>query len=132
MINFNGRLKMLRNEKRRTQEDVATFLNIKRATYSGYERGVIMPPYDKIAALAKYFGVSVEYLMGEKMLAQNEEQPVDAIKTLSNLLHDLKDDHAGVFADGVLLDKESRELLITSLENSLKMTKYITQNNKKG
>ena len=129
MLNFNKRLKALRKEKRRTQEDVANFLKIKRATYSGYERGVIMPPYDKINALAKYFDVSVEYLMGEKPV---DQVPTDAVKSLVNLLDELKDETSGVFADGILLDEESRKLIITSLENSLNMTKFIAQNKKKG
>lgn len=129
MLNFNKRLKVLRKEKRRTQEDVAKFLKIQRATYSGYERGVIMPPYDKINALAQYFDVSVEYLMGEKPTVQ---VPTDAVKSLVNLLDELKDESSGVFADGILLDEESRKLIITSLENSLNMTKFIAQNKKKG
>lgn len=129
MLDFNKRLKTLRKEKRRTQEDVAKFLKIQRATYSGYERGVIMPPYDKINALAKYFDVTVEYLMGEKPVTQ---APTDAVKSLVNLLDELKDETSGVFADGILLDEESRRLIITSLENSLSMTKFIAQNKKKG
>lgn len=129
MLNFNKRLKTLRKEKRRTQEDIASFLKIKRATYSGYERGVIMPPYDKITLLAKYFDVSVECLMGEN---STNEIPTDAIKTLSNLVQEFKNENSGVLADGILLDKESRELILASLENSLKMTKFIVENNKKG
>lgn len=128
MKNFNMRLKALRKEKRRTQDDVAKQLNIKRATYSGYERGVIMPPYDKIDALAKYFGVSVDYLMGENII----KEETDALKTISGLLRELRDEHSGVVIDGVALDKESREFLISSLENSLKMSKHIAKNNKKG
>ena len=89
MLDFKKRLKALRKEKRKTQEDVAKFLKIQRATYSGYERGVIMPPYDKINALAKYFDVTVEYLMGEKPV---DQVPTDAVKSLVNLLDELKDE----------------------------------------
>lgn len=128
MKNFNIRLKALRKEKRRTQDDVAKHLNIKRATYSGYERGVIMPPYEKIDILAKYFGVSVDYLMGEHII----KEETDALKTISGLLRELRDEHSGVIIDGVELDKESREFLISSLESSLKMSKHIAKNNKKG
>lgn len=125
MENFGSRLKKLRKEKRRTQEDVAKIVSVKRATYSGYERGVIMPPYQKLDALAKYFDVSVDYLVGDS--GEGKTVP-DVSETLSELLGNLKDGNSPVVIDGVEIDEDSRELLISSLENSVKLSKHIIKN----
>lgn len=61
---FSARLKTLRLDTSKTQEDVANLLNIKRSTYGEYERGKIMPPVDKIEQLANIFGVKPHYLIG--------------------------------------------------------------------
>lgn len=54
----------------KTQEDVALFLNIKRQTYSAYERGISKPDPDTLSALADYFNVSVDYLLGRTDTAE--------------------------------------------------------------
>ena len=125
MENFGSRLKKLRKEKRRTQEDVAKIVAVQRATYSGYERGVIMPPYNKLESLAKYFDVSIDYLVA----GSDIDRPAsDVSKTLSDLLRDLKDENSPIVVDGVEIDADSRELLISSLENSIKLSKHIIKN----
>ena len=58
------RLKELRKESKRTQDNVASVIGIGRTTYSEYERGGIAPPADKIFRLAELFGVPVDYLAG--------------------------------------------------------------------
>lgn len=128
MLDFNKRLKTLRKEKRRTQEDVAKFLDIKRATYSGYERGVIMPPYDKIKKLADYFGVSVEYLMKTNNFQTHEDNLPDISHDLQSILEDLQNQQKALMFDGKALDDESRELLKSSLENSIKMALLLSKN----
>lgn len=61
---YSERLKKLRNNKGKTQDDMAQILGIKRSTYGEYERGKIKPPFDKIMQIAKYFDVSPSYIMG--------------------------------------------------------------------
>ena len=39
-------------------------LGIARAAYTRYETGINNPPKDKIIKLAKFFGVSTDYLLG--------------------------------------------------------------------
>lgn len=56
-------LKNLRAVKGVTQEDVAEILNIKRQTYSAYERGVSVPDISSISKIADYFNVTVDYLL---------------------------------------------------------------------
>lgn len=46
-----------------TQAEVADFLNIRRQTYSAYERGVSVPDANTIATLSRLFNVSVGALI---------------------------------------------------------------------
>ncbi|QMU30539.1 helix-turn-helix domain-containing protein [Adhaeribacter radiodurans] len=60
-------LKWLRRLKKRTQEDVAFALNIKRSTYSGYENGVGEPSLDKLVLLANYFKITLDGLVAQDL-----------------------------------------------------------------
>lgn len=57
-------LKYLREQKGVYQKKVASDLNIETNTYGSWERGNTEPPIDMLIALAKYYGVSVDYLVG--------------------------------------------------------------------
>ena len=56
-------LKNLRSTKGVTQDDMAEMLNIKRQTYSAYERGISVPDIAAITKIADYFDVTVDYLL---------------------------------------------------------------------
>lgn len=126
---FSVRLKAMRKDKKETQEDIARLLKVQRTTVGEYERGNIRPPMDKMKILADHFEVSVDYLMGNTNFQtaeeRNEESPNDVSKAMKKILEDLqKNQHAMMF-DGEILDDESRELLISSLEQSLRMGKIM-------
>lgn len=61
---FSTRLAALRKEKRLTQEELADIINRKRSTVSGYETEGKEPDIETICFLAKFFGVSTDYLLG--------------------------------------------------------------------
>jgi len=127
MSEFYKRLKMLRKKEQKNQEDLAALLNVTRATISAYETNKIMPPYDKIKMLADYFNVSVEYLTG--VSSEEDSSPVDVSETLRLLLNQLHED-SDLTIDGITLDEHSKELLVNSIENSLKLGKLLAQNKK--
>nr|DAY52042.1 MAG TPA: helix-turn-helix domain protein [Caudoviricetes sp.] len=64
MQKFSTRLVSLRKERGMTQEELAKALNKKRSTYSGYETEGKEPDLETVCILAKYFGVSTDYLLG--------------------------------------------------------------------
>ena len=131
---FSARLRSHRKELKKTQEQMAQLLNVRRSTYGEYERGKIMPPVDKIKILADYFGISVDYLMGNTNIKSHRERSeYDAydVSEHMNIILDYLQDHESLLTfDGESLDHDSRQLLITSLENSLKMTKLINRKGK--
>ena len=58
------RLMMLRKEKNLSQEDVAKAIEIGFNTYRRYEHGSREPGASTILALADFYGVSADYLLG--------------------------------------------------------------------
>lgn len=64
MDTFGKILKELQKSKNLKQTDIAEFLGITSRNYQDYEYGKIDPPTSKIIALADYFNVSIDYLVG--------------------------------------------------------------------
>lgn len=64
MQKFSNRLISLRKERGLTQEDMAKVIQKKRSTVSGYETEGKEPDLETVCLLAKYFGVTTDYLLG--------------------------------------------------------------------
>jgi len=58
------RLKLLRKRNNVKQTDVSPMLGVTTRNYQRYEAGEIEPNIDSLIALADYFGVSLDYLVG--------------------------------------------------------------------
>ena len=63
-ISLGKRLKELRKERGLTQKEVAEALGIHSVTYLHYEKGQHEPPLSLLADMAKFYGESVDYLLG--------------------------------------------------------------------
>lgn len=61
---FHLRLKELRQRRHLKQTDMAAFLQITPRHYQDYEYGKVNPPASTLIALADYFNVSLDYLVG--------------------------------------------------------------------
>lgn len=61
---FKERLKTLRTERRIYQREVAEHLGITLRSYQSYESGESEPNLERLKALADYFGVTTDYLLG--------------------------------------------------------------------
>lgn len=62
--NFGENLKEARKNSGMTQAEVAKIVGVAKNTYCNWEQGTREPNILKIKALAKLFGVSVDYLVG--------------------------------------------------------------------
>ncbi len=58
------RLRQLREKKHINQQKLAMELNITQAAISKYELGLSEPDINMLKAISNYFGVSVDYLIG--------------------------------------------------------------------
>ncbi len=65
MSTFGERLRMLREEKRISQEQAAEIFGVNRSTLSMWELDTRKPRKDKIDELRSFYGVTYEFLVGE-------------------------------------------------------------------
>ncbi|MGE5382399.1 MAG: XRE family transcriptional regulator [Omnitrophica WOR_2 bacterium] len=71
---FSSNIKLLRKRRGRTQDDVASALNMKRSTLSGYENEVAQPAIDALIIMSKYYGVSIDTLLKVDLSKLNESE----------------------------------------------------------
>ena len=50
-------LKLLRNEKELTQDDISKYLGVSRTTYNNWEQGTVLLPLDIADKLSVYYKV---------------------------------------------------------------------------
>ena len=86
---FSKKIFELRKKKGITQREVADAVGITAASISAYEKGTKIPPLDTAIAVAKYFGVSLDYLCGlqdgDSIKGQNELTRADVLRMLSSI-----------------------------------------------
>lgn len=63
---FEDRLKQLREAKGLSRQNISNMLDIKPRTYASYENNEREPDSEILIKFAKFFGVSVDYLLGIK------------------------------------------------------------------
>lgn len=64
MKTFNEHLRSIRKEKSYTQRQVAKGIGVTERNYQYYESGEREPSMSTLIALAEYFNVSLDYLVG--------------------------------------------------------------------
>lgn len=57
-------IRSIRIDRGYTQKEIAAYLGISQNTYSQYEVGVLNYPVDAVVALADFYEVSTDYLLG--------------------------------------------------------------------
>ncbi|EMK2594086.1 helix-turn-helix transcriptional regulator [Bacillus cereus] len=89
------------------------------------------PSIDRIEAIAQFFDVSTDYLLGrtkKKYWELNEKDEKDIQKKLEELIEDMSNADALAFSkDSEPMSEETRQLLIVSLENSLRLGKQMAK-----
>ncbi len=63
-MEYYNRIKDLREDREMKQSEIASILDITQQQYSLYEKGKRDIPLDLLIKLAKYYGVSIDYLLG--------------------------------------------------------------------
>lgn len=64
-MTFGKRLRQLRNEFDLTQTQLAEKINLSKANVSKYEADTVEPNLQTLRLLSKFFGVSIDYLLGD-------------------------------------------------------------------
>ena len=63
-MTYVKRIRDLREDHDKTQEDIARVLGTSQTMYARYERGANEMPIHHLVTLCKYYGVSADYLLG--------------------------------------------------------------------
>ena len=58
------RIKDLREDADKTQQEIADYLGTSQTMYARYERGANELPIRHLIMLCKYYGVSADYILG--------------------------------------------------------------------
>ena len=148
------RLLKLMKENNITPYRLSKETGITQATLSRWKTGKTDPSIETLKKIADYFGVSLDYLLGDvsdplfcldnkKILKEinsyensdeKKETPTltkkderDISKKMQETLAQLEEQQSGLMFDGEPLDDETKELLAISLKNSLELAKKIAK-----
>ncbi|MDE5943023.1 MAG: helix-turn-helix transcriptional regulator [Clostridia bacterium] len=63
-MKFSTRLKELRTEKNLSQRQLAEAIGVRQPTIARWEAGFFEPSASDVVMLAKFFGVTTDYILG--------------------------------------------------------------------
>ena len=66
MLTYVKRIRDLREDHDKTQQEIADILGTSQTMYARYERGANEMPIRHLLVLCKYYGVSADYILGLK------------------------------------------------------------------
>ncbi|MCL2190120.1 MAG: helix-turn-helix domain-containing protein [Defluviitaleaceae bacterium] len=105
------RLQQLRREKNMSKREIVNMLPLNYSTYANYESGFREPNSEVLQTLSRYFGVSIDYLIG----ATENRMRADEIAVLTDAEHShimqyrTLDAHGRDLVD-IVLQKETERL----------------------
>ena len=74
---FGSNIKLLRKRKKRTQNEVAVALDIKRTTINALENSISQPTVVLLQSFSKYFGIAIDTLINTNLRQLSESQFTD-------------------------------------------------------
>ena len=101
MATFGERLRELRKEKGKNQEELAKIFFITKSSICKYEKDNNFPSAQLIQSMSDYFGVSVDYLLG-KTDKRNENKSRIAEEKANEILEALE--KMGIDAENIDMD----------------------------
>lgn len=119
------RLKVVREDRNKTKEQVANYLEIQLRAYQRYETGERVPDLEKLKSLAKYFNCTLDYLVGMDIPQDKKYIDRDLVLNQSEIM-DLG--YNKKFAFGLMkqiIDHQSESEEVHVSENDNK--KYVTK-----
>ena len=115
-ITINERIKDLRTERGLTQKQLADAVGIAYSTYGDYEQDDYFIPHTAVITLAKYFGVTADYLLG---LSDNRKQVNTSIEDLhlsDDAIEFISDEHTNARLLSELITHPGFKQLLTDAE----------------
>ena len=76
-MKINEKIAALRKQKGITQGELAQELGVTNQSVSKWESGQCCPDIQLLPDMARYFGVSIDELMGEEFVKKNNETDIE-------------------------------------------------------
>lgn len=101
-------MRLLRQNAKKSQQEIANYLGCDRSTYTKYETGSSEPPFEVIRRLAEFYNESVDFIMSDVSTAPSAGRGV-RIPVLGNVA-------AGIPIDAIedILDYEEIDQALAS------------------
>lgn len=118
---LNEQMKLIRKKNKYTQQQISDLLEIERSTYASYETGRNRPDIRLLAAFAKIFSVTVDYLIN--IDPAKELEFFDSALSLKkqqggSLLSELSKDEKEVLAMYRICSDKNKEKIKTLLKEA--------------
>jgi len=84
-LNIGGKISALRKEKGWSQGDLAQHIGASREIIGKYERNENLPSIEMVVKMAKAFGVTVDFLIGEGENASYDKETVERINDIQKM-----------------------------------------------
>ncbi|MGX7102256.1 helix-turn-helix domain-containing protein [Gemella sanguinis] len=123
---FRINLKKYLKEQRKTQKDLAEYLEVSPAIVSYYIKGINTPRMDKIDKISEFFGIERSELIGHNLdlnnpnNTDNQNENID----ISNMVNDLMENLNGtqtLMYKGEPMDEVTKELVRASIEQAARI-----------
>lgn len=128
---FYDLFKKLCDEKNISVSKACVEMGLSRSIAAKWKNTKTNPSAEVLPKIAKYFDVSVDYLLGatekEKTPALTAKDERDISKKLEEALSQLESSQEGLMFQGEPLDDATKELIAISLRNSLEMGKRLAK-----
>ncbi|NJM93823.1 MAG: helix-turn-helix transcriptional regulator [Cytophagales bacterium] len=85
MLNVGSKIVQLRKEKGWSQGDLANMIGASREIIGKYERNENNPSIEMILKVAKSFGVTVDFLVGESEFSAYDKETVERIRDIQKM-----------------------------------------------
>lgn len=112
---FCEKLKGLRKRAGMTQAQLARELEISPSTIGMYEQGRRMPDTDLMIKISKLFGVSLDYLLGER----NHEDRLTNADELADRVGEMLREQEGLMFSGQPIYEQDIELIVQAIREGV-------------
>jgi len=132
-MSIGEKIKLHRKNAKLTQVQLAEKANMSRSYLADLERNRYNPSLDTLTAIANALNINVSNLIDEEKPFNpdlNEKDEKDIQKELQKMIDGLEGKNGYAHFNGESMedmDQEDKELLIASLENSLRIAKRLAK-----
>jgi len=120
------RIKQLREERGLTRQQMADALNLSLTAIAGYEQGYRVPRLEYLQDIAKFFKVSIDYIIGTTE-EKGSEVTVNAVKINDSLIGDFLVKLNKILKESSMTSHEKQEtldMLLGILETMIAKKRY--------